>query len=210
MPGLFKFFEDKAKQAGQAVVNKSLGMKKPDSEQNPAENYVDHAHFLLIKSLQKFDVLKDKYTTLEKNGTEANFNDLLKFIKQEAKQHLTVCEKLRDGHDYFDEVVGATAIPALGMIASVAALGMAIWEGAQALAIHAGFKEGTEADKSKHLESAGTMLLASAAAFVGAVASFLKSAISLVTRPVVTAIEGFAPQDKDRFYDKDSIAANMK
>ncbi|STX41201.1 Uncharacterised protein [Legionella donaldsonii] len=202
MPGFF----DRAKQA---IVNKSLGKKEPDAKQNPVENYVDHAHFLLIKSLQKFDTLKEKYGKLEKDGTEASFYDLLSFIKKEANKHLTICEKLRDGHDYFDEVVGATAIPALGMIASTAALGMAIWEGAQALAIHAGFKEGTDKEKSAHLENAGTMLLASAAAFVGAVASFLKSAISLVTRPVVTAIEGFAAQDKDRFYDKSSIAAKL-
>lgn len=115
---------------------------------------------------------------------------------------LSIFEALRDGYDYFDEVVGATAIPALAGLACLGLAASAIWEGIQELAIKIGLQNN---DHDKHLEKAAANLLLAGTAFVISIASFIKSAISLFTRPIVTSINGYKPQNINRFTIEDSI-----
>ncbi|KTD34368.1 hypothetical protein Lmor_1765 [Legionella moravica] len=169
-----------------------VNQKTPDPKKNFFENYSDHLDFMIIHFQQKFNKLK-------------NINDLdvaLDYIGDEAIKRLKMFDPLRDGHDYFDEVVGATGLPALGIIASIASLGTAIWESAQALAIEMGIKRN---DREDHLDIAAGYLILSAAAIIIAIASFVKSAISLITRPLVTALSGYAEQDEDRFHNEDAL-----
>lgn len=172
---------------------------KPNPQKNFFENYYDHLNYLE----SEFDA---KWNTCSKFRT---IDEQLEFLGKEALKRLNLFERLRDGYDYMDEVVGATALPVMLLGASLANLAIAIWEGASALAISTGLIN-RKSDKAEHLEYAQTALLLSTLAFVGAIATFLKSAISLITRPVATALQGFAEQDVDRFYDDDSYESQAR
>lgn len=172
------------------------GHKKPDRNKNFFQNYSDHLNHLQEKYYEAWQEFKEQTT----------FEQKLNFIGDQALERLTLFEKLRDGHDYFDEVVGATALPALGLVVSIATLGMALWEGIQALVIHTGLARG---NAKEHQKEAQEDLLVSGLTFLGAIASFLKSAVSLITRPVVTAILGFEQQNKERFITDDTYANRL-
>ncbi|MCL9685480.1 hypothetical protein [Legionella maioricensis] len=172
------------------------GHKKPDRNKNFFQNYSDHLNYLQDKYAEAWEEFKN----------QATFDQKLDFIGEQALERLNLFEKLRDGHDYFDEVVGATALPALGLVISIATLGMALWEGIQALVIRTGIARGSI---QEHQEGAKQDLLVSGVAFLGAIASFLKSAVSLITRPVITAIRGFEEQNIDRFITDDTYANRL-
>lgn len=169
----------------------------PNPKKNFFQNYSDHLKYLN----EKFSRSWNKIVKAE------SVDEQLALIGHEAFKRLNLFERLRDRYDYMDEIVGATAIPAMSLVASVAALAIAVWQSAQELALITGLAE--EHDRKGHLALAGDALFVSAAAFVFAAASFLKSAISLVTRPVVTALEGYEKQDIKRFYDNNSVASGL-
>lgn len=169
-----------------------INQSTPDPKKNFFENYSDHLDFLIQKFEQKFQQMQQMNSAM----------DMLRFIGKEALRRLSMFEQLRDRYDYFDEVVGATAMPALGLITSIASIGAALWEGTLTLAIKTGLKRN---DYEDHLTNAGDFLLISVASILLSIASFLKSVISLVTRPIVTALQGYAEQDEDRFHNEDSI-----
>lgn len=166
--------------------------KKPSPKKNFFQNYSDHLDYLQLEFKKVWEKLE----------ATRSFEKQLDIISDEALKRLNIFERLRDGHDYMDEVIGATAIPAMGMVLSIASFAVAIWEGVQALAIHIGL---AKKDSEDHKESAVNALLFSAASFVLSVASFLKSAVSLITRPIITAVKGFAEQDVDRFHNEESF-----
>lgn len=169
-----------------------INQKTPDPKKNFFENYSDHLDFLALKLDQKCYQLQQIDNTA----------DAIRFIGKEALKRLTMFEQLRDAHDYFDEVLGVTVLPPLSIIISVAALGQALWEAAHHLAIKSGF---TRNDYTDHLDNAGGFLLISITSILFSIACFLKSAISLATRPLVTAIHGYAEQDEDRFHNENSV-----
>lgn len=172
------------------------GQKKPDPNKNFFLNYSDHLDYLQMKYEKRWN----KLVRLE--GLEERFN----FLVKQALKHISIFEQLRDGYDYFDEVVGATALPVVSLVVSIAEIGIALWESFRALIINIGL---ANHDGEDHLENAGFSLFTSAAAFLTSMASFLKSAISLVTRPIVTAIYGFEKQDKDRFINEDTVIGHL-
>jgi hypothetical protein len=165
--------------------------EKPSPKKNFFQNYSDHLDFLQDKFYKKFDELMHK----------GNLDEAFNYISNEALERLSIFERLRDGHDYCDEFVGATAIPVLGIIASFALLGKSLYESVETLAIKIGFSTD---DHQNHLRSAGFYLMLSGISFVLSIASFLKSAISMVTRPIVTGLQGWAKQDEPRFLREDS------
>jgi hypothetical protein len=172
------------------------GHKKPDRNKNFFQNYSEHLNYLqnqYAKAWQEFQ-------------EQATFAQKLDFIGDQALKRLNMFEKLRDGHDYFDEVVGATALPALGLVVSIATISMALWEGIHVLAIHAHLIGGS---KAEHQSEAQEDLLISGLSFLGAIASFLKSAISLITRPIITAVKGFEEQNTVRFITEDTYANRL-
>jgi hypothetical protein len=166
--------------------------KKPDPKKNCFQNYSDHLYFLQIK-------YQERWNKFIKNKT---LDEKLDFLGKEALDHLNMFERLRDGHDYMDEFVGATAIPALGLVVSLVELGVAAWQSIKGLAIHAGLAKN---DYEDHKENAGLALLVAGAAFVTAIASFIKSVVALVARPFITAARGWANQDEERFYVEETV-----
>ncbi|BCA94648.1 hypothetical protein TUM19329_10090 [Legionella antarctica] len=90
----------------------------------------------------------------------------------------------------------------MGLVISLATLGMALWEGIQALVIHTGLARG---NAKEHQTEAQKDLMLSGLAFMGAIASFLRSAVSVITRPIVTALRGYEEQNKDRFITGNNV-----
>ncbi|MFT4060169.1 MAG: hypothetical protein QM652_11550 [Legionella sp.] len=163
---------------------------KPDPKKSFFQNYYDH-----LKHLEK------ELTKLWETEPKT-----INLIVDEALKRMSLFERLRDRYDYMDEVVGATALPLMGMIASGGLLLASIWEGTQALAVHLNMVADHNDD---HGYTAAALFVFSVGLAIASAATFLKSAISLVTRPVITALEGFAPQDKARF-EGDSFVARAE
>ena len=168
--------------------------KTPDPHKNFFQNYGDHFHYLKHDAVGIYE----KYGKSDRK---------LSLLTQEILARLTMFDALRDGYDYFDEVVGVTVIPFLSSAAAMCLGALALWEGAHALAIKAGMLTN---DGGDHVSNAMAYLLAATTAYVISAVSYFKSMISLVTRPLVTACQGFQPQDKERFYDEDTAARNEK
>lgn len=168
---------------------------KPDPKKNFFQNYSDHIDYLMSQ--------------LQEVGTAINnaqsMTEALNIINDEATKRMNMMESLRDGYDYMDEFVGATAIPTMGLIASLAMLGLAVWEGAQTLAARVRREETTE-----HTNTAVENLFFSALLFTASIATLLKSIVSMVSRPVVTAIKGFAEQNTPRFEREGSPVSVIK
>lgn len=193
MPNFHNLFE---KVKNIKVTNKQ---RKPDPKKNFFENYSDHLDMLEInfqKGLKSLDY-------------RSNFSDLMYtgFFSLLDPKHLLILDALRDGHDYMDEFLGTTVVPIISLLASVASLGLAIYEGAQKLTIATGLQKDDHEDHGYH---AVNYLAASGAALAVAVASFIKSLISLVSRPIVTMVQGWKPQDVNRFYNDSSLEAEVE
>jgi hypothetical protein len=168
----FKFFNQ---------TSRSIS-KKPNKKQNFFQNYFDHLLYL-EQSIEK-DVVK----VLEKND--------LFYLVHTLARHITVFDPLRDGYDYFDEVMGASVAPMALNIASAALLSLALFEGAIALGIQVDL---FEQDQKMHVRNGALYMIA---AFLTSVLSFvilMKSLASLITRPAVTAFQGYQEQDIPRF-----------
>ena len=131
--------------------------------------------------------------------------DMLEFLINEILGHMNMLDALRDGYDYADEVAGATVVEWLGSALTFGLVAAAVWQGAHMLAINTGL---VEDDGEYHGTSAVLLLLAAAAVFAITAAIFAKSVISLVSRPIITLINDFKPQDVNRFYEQDIADRN--
>lgn len=171
---------------GQAVGSKQ---RKPNPNNIFFQNYSAHLDY----------IQEETKTILNTINSKESLNEALAVLAEEIGKRLYVFEGLRDGHDYTDEILGATVLPILGMVTSIATLALAAWSGMKDLAMRACFMEN---DANYH---ASQMLLLSGMAFIVAVSSFLKSVFSLFTRPIATGIKGWEPQDTDRFIYENSI-----
>lgn len=168
--------------------------KRPDPDKNFFQNYYDHLNALARQTAE----LCTKYKELK---TERQIEE---FMDKVISDRFLVLEPLRDGYDYMDEVLGATVLPVVALLGSVVAAVAAAWEGVHALAIHWGMADN---DKVDHAANALNLCIASALALSLSVVSLLKSAISLISRPIATAEYGFAKQDTYRFYNEDKEPA---
>jgi hypothetical protein len=170
---------------------------KPDPKKNFFQNYNDHLNSLERNFIKKIDTSKTgNYAEIFNSiKTKAKYHpgQLLQFATQEILAPLYVFDKLRDGHDYFDEVSGATVVPLLSAAAFLGFTTRAIWEGIQKLAHSAKGKYYNGDEGLSNLVLAGTALMIS-------ITSLIKSVISLVSRPLVTLLGGFQAQDTKRFY----------
>ena len=170
--------------------------KKPSSKKNMFQNYFDHLCHLAVVGAK----LYEKQVPLNVPGK-------LDLLIKEVASRFNIFDSLRDGHDYFDEVVGATVIPYLVDAVAIGMAGMAIVETALALAIKARVMKD---DGNEHMEKAMNYLLYAVVASVFSMVIFIKSAISLVTRPLATLIRNYKPQDEDRFYQIDVAKRNVE
>lgn len=140
-------------------------------------------------------------------GPESNPDNQLEVAIKEVLAHINIFDALRDSYDYADDIAGAVLVDWLGSALVFGCVAEAVWNGAHMLAIKARL---VEDDAKEHGVSAVLFLLAAAAIFVIASLISMKSVISLISRPLVTAIHGFKPQDTPRFYDQDVAERNGK
>ncbi|WP_133129788.1 hypothetical protein [Legionella yabuuchiae] len=169
--------------------------KKPSRTKNTFQNYYDHINCLL-------EDLTETMNDIENDLSQGDVNTALSKISQEVLKRLTMLEPIYDRYDYFDEIVGATAVSLLGISISLTSLALAFWESIQLLAINAGIKQ---KDGENHSNKAIQCLLFSGAMLLVGVCFFLKSSVSLLSRPLMTLIEGWKEDDKARFTREDSF-----
>lgn len=168
--------------------------KRPDPEKNFFYNYFDH-----LNALGKgADALYHKFSELR------TVDEQWDFLEKVLSDRNLILQPLRDGYDYMDEVIGATVLPTAGALTSLGLLVFAVWEVAQSLAINLGFARN---DREAHADNALQYFLGAALVLAFSAMSFIKSCISLISRPIATAEHGFAKQDKDRFYNEDKEPA---
>lgn len=162
----------------------------PDSKLSFFQNYSHHLNYIDNKLLKEF----------KKLGAVRNQGNITTDTAKElALGHLQAFDALRDGYDYMDDVLGATAGTAAGLLLSFAGAIYGLYEGLQALAIKVGFMDN---DNEDHSENATAFFAVSGITLLATTALFINSAVSLITRPVVTAFQGWKPQDTDRFIDE--------
>lgn len=166
--------------------------KTPSNRKTFFQNYYDHLQFI------RRDFFKDDKLKI----TRQNVEDVTKHIL-DAKR-ISCFDGLRDKYDYCDEIMGATIVPILGAVIFLGGVINAIWEGLQLLATQCGF---IPFDTRDHSENAIVSLMAAGSTLVIAAATFIKSLISVFTRPLVTFVSGWQPQNVDRFYRADSLEA---
>lgn len=157
--------------------------KRPNAELNFFQNYHNH-----LKAI-------DHHIAKEIDDVEKDQKDLSAAILG----HINVFDSLRDGYDYFDECLGATVVPLSLLLISLALEGVAVWQLIQSIGIKVGLIDGDAGDA---LETAGFCAFMGAGVFVMAALQFIKSAVSMITRPIATVINGPKAQDVNRFQDE--------
>ncbi|AHE67580.1 hypothetical protein [Legionella oakridgensis] len=164
--------------------------KKPASEKSFMQNYGDHL----------------KHVEHQANLTYYRFLSYQSYSKQfsllgeQMRERIKIFQALYDGYDYADEILGATIVPILSVANTVVFTVAALWEGMQALSIRIGLARD---DGDHHSRLAMSYLLGAGAFLLFSAVSLVKSAISLITRPLITMVHGFKPQDTERFYNED-------
>ena len=158
-----------------------MSRKKPDSKKNFFQNYQDHTTYLQ----SQFFAVKEKF-----DGTKARHK--VAYVGKQLVARINCLDPLRDGHDYMDEVLGATSVPLIAGVVAIAAAGTALL-----------YSVCSFFDAKSNWASEAKMAFA-VAGIAAAVAlfSFAKSFISLFTRPIATVLNGGPkPQDTNRFGD---------
>ena len=204
MPSVKKIF-DSFKEDAKKVTKKfsdikiTTGQKKPDAKKNFFQNYVDHLEFLERRYSHQ---LKNNQYQIKNLGEMAfvGSSSLL-----DAK-HLLIFEPLRDGHDYADEFLGASLIPLASSLVSIGSLLTAFSELAQMALIKASLMRNNHED---HTDKAISYLAASATSILLCLASLFKSVVSIFSRPFVTMIQGWKPQDEVRFINDNSAESQI-
>lgn len=161
------------------------GHTTANPQQNCFQNYGDHLKSNAKNAMEVFDKLQGPNT--------------FSVLVGETMKRVKIFEALRDGHDYADEVLGAAFGGAILTGAACGMLAMALWELGCSLTMKMGV---VKDDGQSHLMKAGKYLLCAIAAYVLSAFIYLKSLISMVTRPIVTLIMGYKPRDMtERFVD---------
>ncbi len=169
---------------------------KPKQKLNFFQNYIHHTRAMDNKLSNE----AKKVMTKDDNG-----KTLINFLAG----HVTWGDRLRDGYDLMDEVMGASAIPLAAKALAIAFALKAVWEGVQ-WAYHQATKEEFDEECSNehnHGDKAVNDLFIAGSMVVICWTSLFKSVISLVTRPILTASQGWAKQDSNRFQDKPNDAS---
>ena len=164
---------------------------KPNSRKNFIRNYDDHLNYLIEVQLA------DKIKAFDQAQTFQELFNL--FNDDELLNHCLVFDKLRDGHDYLDEVGGVLVAPFLGLGASALSLGLATYEMGVALGIQCHIIDN---DDEKHGFNAGKYLVAAVASLALSLACAAKSALSLITRPLISLVAEQELDAKERFRDE--------
>lgn len=169
------------------------GHKKPNPQKNLFQNYIDHLNYIEIEGAKI-------WKRLDREG-------MLGVLIIESVKRVKIFEALRDGHDYFDEVLGVLVGSTLCTMAAIGFVAYAVWELATALLMKTGLIKN---DNESHWNNAIKGILCAMTAFVMSMVIHLKSMISLVSRPLITLFTGFTKQNVDRFYNNEPEEAPIQ
>ncbi len=161
--------------------------QKPEDELNFFVNYWNHYH-----------AVKDKHQQLLNDVDDVV--DLLKTVASIAATKINLFTPLRDGYDYLDEAMGVIVIPVVTAGLAVISFLLATLKMIHMLAIAVGIA--TEDKEQNPGQVALEGLVIGITLPLLAVASLVKCAISLITRPLSTLVQGvqeFDDDDEDRF-----------
>ena len=176
--------------------------KKPSKDKTCFGNYLDHVNYVAHATEDKINRLADLF----RHNDESFFDGIL----QEVSSHMNMFVSLKDGHDYMDEIMGATVLPVASVGVAIVATGYA-FSCLCAVALTAcGVLERDNYKYQENKDKALILLITALALAIVSLVSFVKSALSLVTRPVVTAFQGWAPQDVERFRNEDSVQSTVQ
>jgi len=164
-----------------------VGFFTPNPRKNFVDNYGEHLEAVNVRTSQA------EHDFWE---TESAY-DRLVFIRRELAAHIHCSEVLYDGYDYADVLMGTTAVPLFSALDAVVASVFATWHGLNSLAVMAGCADD---DEGKHADNALGYLMIAAGLLVFTLVGLVDSLISLLSRPLLTAIYGSKPQDCPRFH----------
>ncbi|MCP0914831.1 hypothetical protein NKV53_10890 [Legionella sp. 27cVA30] len=189
MPFAINFFAE--------MRNACAKQQCPDKNKNFFQNYADHLKFLSLEFQEKINALFE----------QENLEQVFKMLANETLARISVFDKIRDGYDYFDEVLGATVVPVFALGAFAAGIGIAIWQGILAL----GYTLGTNPANDETLgQNAAVALIIAGASILFGLITCIKSMLSLVTRPLVTLCsQSWGEQDKARFYNEEACEVQL-
>lgn len=174
---------------------------KPNKSKNSLQNYFDHLDSVLYKAITQFDSICACVSPAQAKEALHQFIDLM------FTSHIQIFDPLRDRYDYFDEVLGAC-------LANVAAnlffqalywamLAEMMFTLAKIIAFRLGYiSEWEGKEPAWHLLLLGSTVMALEIIY-------LKSMLSLITRPIATLINGWQDQDIPRFNDHTSIQGRI-
>lgn len=168
-----------------------MASKKPNPKLNFFQNYANHINYLGNQT--KEDITKIMRTD--------DFDKQFDIVQERLLSSLNLFDRIRDGHDYFDEVLGATVLPIAACATALIFTGLALFEATMQFMTKMGLADYSP-DQDVHC-----YLIISGSAAALALISFAKSLISLVTRPICTAINGFGEEDKERFQTESCLSA---
>ena len=160
--------------------------QKPEDDLNFFVNYWNHCH-----------AVKDKHQELLKDVEVSTF---LKTATSIAATKLNFFSQLRDGYDYLDEILGVIVIPVVCVGMATIALLTTTLNVMHMLAITMNIANANK-EINPGLEALDYLILSIAFPLI-AVASLVKCAISMITRPLITLVQGvqaFDDEDENRF-----------
>ncbi len=167
----------------------------PSADKGTYQNYVSHLKHV-------YGEAKVVYNTY----SSSSFGGRFTLLGKTAVDRFRVLNAYHDRYDIADEVSGATVIPfVLGILGTVTTL-LTIWELGHLLAIKVRL---VNDDHKSHGDRAAMFLLAGIAVSLSSTIIFMKSALSLVTRTLLTAINGWKEPTQERFSDGSLDVGNM-
>jgi hypothetical protein len=172
---------------------------KPDPKKNTISNYDDHMICRGVKFERK---IKELNRLLQSGDIEGE----LSIANQEVLARINFLDPLIDKYDYFDEIFGATGMPLLTGLAALGAAGYGLIQGAQSLSIGLGL---IQDDGEHHAKQALGYFCVAAIALVATIVGAITHGLSLLTRPIATAIEGWKESDENRFLVENSVQSTL-
>lgn len=171
--------------------------KKPDSKKNSFQNYFDHVKSSIYKEINQLEELEKSLQSQSANEYE-KCAARIQHRSQNLFASLNALEPIRDRYDYMDDVLTAVGVY---LCKSAVILGGCAYSLFQA-GYWAGIKTNLLQDDGKDhgakaLCGVAYTLALTAECFV----RLANAVVSLISRPIFTAVKGYREQpDENRFY----------
>ncbi len=162
---------------------------------------MDHLSFVSLE-------IKENIIIPVLNAREKDPHFVLQHLIDYALSRLHFLSGFRDRYDVVDEVGGLTLVPLVVACIGIGSLGFAIWEGIKSLSIALELRDPDVNEKGRIINNntvATSSLIIAGLALLYTFSTIMTSALSLVTRSLVTLFHDWQPQDTDRFYDSSYV-----